>query len=187
MNIPNVFAGDAFNIDANLSKTQSIFKTNDTDMWYEFPDNYQFDLSNSTLVCPSNECKTILDVSSILVSDMVMGIHGSLTLVDDKTNGHFDPKKQNLIESMGFSFSCKYQDIQEDPVKKTTKYICSELDNGSITRTYNDTTYPYKFTATFELPSKHLVLNATEAHENPYLLFSGHLVYIDENGKEQVK
>jgi hypothetical protein len=53
---------------------------------------------------------------------------------------------------------------------------------------FNDTTYPYTFTATFELPSRHLVLNATEAHEKPYLLFSGgHLVFRNEDGNIQVK
>jgi hypothetical protein len=31
------------------------------------------------------------------------------------------------------------------------------------------------------------VLNATEVHENPYLFFSGHLVFRDEDGKIEVK
>jgi len=88
---------------------------------------------------------------------------------------------------MYFDFTCSYQDIQEDLAKKTTKYICSEPQDGSIRRNFNDTTYPYTFTATFELPSRHLVLNATEAHENPYILFSGNLVFKNERGEIEVK
>jgi hypothetical protein len=86
--------------------------------------------------------------------------------------------------------SCRYQDIQEDPVKKTTKYICSDLPDGSIRRSFNDTTCPYKFTATFELPSRHLVINATEAHESPYIIVfgsNGHIVFRNEDGKIEVK
>jgi hypothetical protein len=88
---------------------------------------------------------------------------------------------------MDFDFTCKYQDIQEDVAKKTTKYVCSEPQDGSIRRMFNDTTYLYTFTATFELPSRHLILNATEAHENPYLLYSGNLVFKNEDGKIEVK
>jgi hypothetical protein len=61
------------------------------------------------------------------------------------------------------------------------------VQDGSIGRNFNDTTYPYTFTATFELQSRHLVLNATEEHENPYFLFSGNLVFRNEDGKIEVK
>jgi hypothetical protein len=79
-----------------------------------------------------------------------------------KVNGQYTPKKKDLIEQMNFDFTCNYQDIQENLLKKTTKYICSEPQEGSITRLFNGTTYPYTFTATFELPLRHLVINATE-------------------------
>jgi hypothetical protein len=187
ISVPSAFAGDTFNIDVNLSKSDSMFKSDDDDKWYQFPDDYQLDFSNSSLVCPSNQCKTTLDVHSFLVGDSAMSMVANLQLVDDGTNGHLTPKKQKLIEKMQFSFSCKYQDIQEDLMKKTTKYICSEPDDATISRNYNDTTYPYKFTATFELPSRHLVINANEAHENPYFMYSGDLVFKDEDGKLQVK
>jgi hypothetical protein len=88
---------------------------------------------------------------------------------------------------MNFDFQCNFQDIKEDTAKKTSKYICSDPQDGSIRRNFNDTTYPYKFTATFELPSRHLILNATEEHENPYLLYSGNLVFRNENGETEVK
>ncbi len=90
---------------------------------------------------------------------------------------------------MYIAFGCNYQDIQEDPVKKTTKYICPEPKNvyAYMKRYFNDTLYPYKFSATYELPSRRLVLNATEAHEQTLFVTPGNLVYRDEDGKIQVK
>jgi len=92
---------------------------------------------------------------------------------------------------MNFNFNCRYQDIKEDSAEKTTKYICSEPQDGSIRRTFNQTSYPYKFTATFELPSRHLVINATEAHEYPYIVLFGssneHTVFRNTDGKIEVK
>jgi len=181
-------SGVTFNIDVNLSKGKPspiITSSEDHSVWYELVDNNQLDVSSSSIVCPSNECKmtSYADRMIFISSDDYMALAGKFNLVDDNTNGQFNPKKQKLIEQMDFDFTCKYQDIQEDAAKKTTKYICSEPQDGSIRRMFNDTTYPYTFTATFELPSRHLVLNATEAHENPYLLFSGgHLVFRNEDG-----
>jgi hypothetical protein len=77
--------------------------------------------------------------------------------------------------------------LEEDSAKKTTKYICSDPQDGSIRRTFNDTTYPYTFTATFELPSRHLVLNATEAHEQTLFVTPGHVVFKDGDGKIEVR
>ena len=193
--VSSAFAGDGFSIDVNLSEGKPspiIFENESKDsVWYELPDeeNYQLDVSNSSIVCPSNQCRTAsyTDKMIFISSDNYMALAGGFNLVDDQTNGHFTPKKQKLIEQMYFDFTCNYQDIQEDLAKETTKYICSEPQDGSIRRTFNDTTYPYTFTATFELPSRHLVLNTTEVHENPYLLFSGHLVFRDEDGKIVVK
>jgi hypothetical protein len=122
-------------------------------------------------------------------NDNSMSLYGDFNLVDEQSNGHFSPKKQNLVEKMDISFGCDYTDIQEDPVKKTTKYICSEQQNiyPLIGRSFNDTVYPYRFTATFELPSRHLVINATEAHEEIFHVSPGHLVFRNESGKIEVK
>lgn len=55
--------GDAFNVDVNLSKgnpSPIIFENESNDsVWYELPDeeNYQLDVSNSSIVCPSNQCR----------------------------------------------------------------------------------------------------------------------------------
>lgn len=185
-------AKDSFNIDVNLSKGKpSPIKTSSEDrsVWYELVDNNQLDVSNSSIVCPSNECKmtSYADRMIFISGDDYMALAGNFNLVDDKSNGHLTPKKQKLIEQMNFDFQCKFQDIKEDTAKKTSKYICSDPQEGSIRRNFNDTTYPYKFTATFELPSRHLILNATEEHENPYLLYSGNLVFRNENGETEVK
>ena len=156
---------DTFNIDVVLSKTESFLK----DAMYKFPDNYQLDLSNSSIVCPSNDCKTAIKLITFTLDEesSVMAAIGNFNLVDDISNGHLTPKKQKLIEQMFIDFGCKLSDIQEDIKKKTTKYICSppNTQDLKITRNFNSTHYFYIFNASFELPSRHLVLNATEMHE----------------------
>jgi len=114
---------------------------------------------------------------------------GDFALVDDNSNGHFSPKKQNLVEQMSIDFGCSFSDIQEDTKNKITKYICSpsDRDNLDITRNFNSTHYPYRITASFELPSRHLVLNATEEHELPRFAYGGHAVFKDQEGKIVVK
>lgn len=186
------FAKDSFNVDVFLSKGKPspiVTSEDDHSVWYELVDNNQLDISNSSIVCPSNQCKMMAyaDRMIFIGADDYMALAGGFNLVDVESNGHFNAKKQKLVEQMNFDFACHYQDIQEDSVKNTTNYICSDPDNGSIRRNFNDTTYPYKFTATFELPSRHLVMNATEAHENPYFAYSGHLVFKNEYGKIQAK
>lgn len=177
---------DTFNVDVYLSEgTPSPIKTSEDDdsEWHELVNNNQLDISNSSIVCPSNHCKmkSYADKMIFIRSDDYMALAGKFDLVDDQSNGQFNPKKQELIEQMDFDFRCNYQDIQEDSAKKTTKYICSDPQDGSIRRMFNDTTYPYTFTATFELPSRHFILNATETHDNPYLMFSGNLVFRNQD------
>ena len=95
--------------------------------WYDLPEkgNYQFDVSNSSLVCPSNQCKitSYADKMIFITGDNYMALAGNFNLVDDKSNEHLTPKKQKLIEQMNFDFQCNFQDIKEDLAKKTTKYI----------------------------------------------------------------
>lgn len=139
---------DSFIVDVILSKGKpSPIKTSseDNSVWYELIDNNQLDVSNSSIVCPSNQCKmtSYADKMIFISGDDYMALAGGFNLVDDQSNGQFNPKKQKLIEQMNFNFNCRYQDIQEDPTKKTTKYICSEPQEGSIRRTFNQTTYPY--------------------------------------------
>jgi len=167
ISVPSVFAGNTFNVDVKLSKgSSSPIKTSSEDhsVWYELIDNNQLGVSNSSLVCPSNDCKmtAYADRMIFISSDNYMSLAGKFNLEDDKSNGHFTPKKKNLVEQMDFEFTCNYQDIQENLTKKTTKYICSDPQDGYIRRLFNDTTYPYTFTASFELPSRHLLINATE-------------------------
>jgi len=187
MNIPNVFAGDSFHIDANLENNRHFPKGSN---WYAIPLN-NLNLSNSSVVCPSNDCKTTV-IDGLLTLDKngskMVVVSGDFRLVDNKTNGHFGPEKQNLIEKMDFSFVCGFSDIQEDTAKGTVKYICSPTSRHiglDIVRSYNLTHYPYNFAATFELPSKHLVVNATEDHE-PRLRIV-HQTFIDKDGKIQAK
>ena len=173
---------DTFNIDTILSKNP-----------YAFTDNDPLDLSNSDIVCPSNNCKTIPEFAGFAVLTIdegasFMAMNGFFNLVDDMSNGKLGPKKQKLIEQMDFGFTCSFSDIREDPKNKTTKYICSRPDRDyfDIERKFNSTKYIYRFTASFELPSRHFVLNATEAHENLYPLI-GHQVFRNETGQIVVK
>jgi len=51
---------DNFKVDVILSKGKpSPIKTSseDSSVWYELVDNNQLDISNSSIVCPSNQCK----------------------------------------------------------------------------------------------------------------------------------
>ena len=153
---------DTFNIDVVLSKRSTFLPY----PVYKFPDNYQLDLSNSSIVCPSNDCKTEIKLITITLdenSSTLVGL-GDFSLVDDISNGHLTPKKQKLVEQIFIDFGCKLSDIQEDTKKKTANYICSAPNSQDlkITRKFNSTYYPYTFNASFELPSRHLVLNATE-------------------------
>jgi hypothetical protein len=165
--VPSAFAGDSFNIDVNLTEYNPYTARVENPNWYKPDKNYNLDISNSSIVCPSNQCKGIPDEITLILKpdDNAMSLLGKFKLVDDKTNGHFTPKKQKLVEGMNMNFFCTFNDIQEDIAKNITKYICSEPKNtiiAYITRVFNNTNYPYTFTATFETPSGHLVLNATE-------------------------
>ncbi len=181
--------GDTFNIEVKLIK-HKLFSD---DNWFQFPEDYQLNVSNSSLICPSNNCKSNLKFENGSTSTLVleegtnsMVIIGDFRLVDDQSNGHLTPKKQNLIEQMTYDWGCQFSDIQEDTKSKTTKYICSNPDNEIIIRKFNSTYYPYKITASFELPSRHLVLNATETHGQT-LYSSGHTVFRNADGKIEVK
>ena len=178
---------DTFNIDVILSKAPSFLNTDK----YKFPDNYQLDLSNSSIVCPSNDCKTKIKLLTLGLDEesSTMVSVGDFNLVDDISNGHLSPKKQKLIEQMSIDFGCSFSDIQEDTKNNTTKYICSQPHRNDlgITRNFNSTHYPYRFAASFELPSRHLVLNANEEHEFPRFGYGGHAVFRNETGKIEVK
>lgn len=142
---PFVFAirtvNDTFNIDANLKDRRAgLLQFNENDTWYEFPKNYELDVKNSSIVCPSNDCKSTSDLAFIIhEDDRYMSLAGDLKLVDEQSNGQLTPKKQKLVEQMSFTFICYFQDIQEDVVKNTTKYICSEPASGNMGRDYNHT------------------------------------------------
>ena len=180
---------DTFKIDTVLSKNPISYADAGT---YKFTKGSQLELSNSDIVCPSNNCKTTLKDEGFTSSPILsvseesgrtLIAFGDFSLIDDKSNGQLSPKKQKLVEEMSINFGCTYNDIQEDTKNKTTKYICSEPDNIlSLTRKFNSTTYNYIYTASFELPSRHLVLNATEDHD-AYVITSGDRVFRNQTGQ----
>lgn len=146
---------------------------------YYLPKDGIFVISDNNDVCPSNQCKLIpknlgcsSSPSGMFITFSEEGnsksMAGCYRLQDDITNGHFTPKKQELVEGVHFYFRCSFDDIQEDLKNGTAKYICSdEYALSGASRTFNNTDYPYTFSASFELPSRHFVLNATELTGNP--------------------
>jgi hypothetical protein len=93
-------SGDTFKIDVNLSKGRPspiITSSEDHAVWYELADNNQLDVSNSSVVCPSNECKmtSYADRMIFISSDDYMALAGKFNLVDDNSNGQFNPKNKN--------------------------------------------------------------------------------------------
>jgi hypothetical protein len=161
----NAYAG-TIRIDGFLEVPDRISKT------YDFPKGGLFELSNNNTVCPSNQCKLIPNtkVTStpsgmyLASNENGMMLTGFYRLQDNITNAHFTHKKQKLVEGVDFMFSCVFDDIQENLKNGTTKYLCSDKSTlfGAATRSFNNTNYPYNFSASFELPSRHFVLNAEE-------------------------
>ncbi len=162
--IASGYAQNSFHVDVKLLYDKTFYGE-----WYKLPD-HGLDVSNSSSVCPSANCKVVndkrpLDLTFILTEkDNFMDLLGKFHLNDDITNGHFGPKKQNLVEVMSASFSCHFNDIQEDTANNKVKYICYD-GSGDFVRDYNFTRYKYRFNASFELPSKRYVLNATQSNE----------------------
>ena len=167
----------SLNVNANAGtiRIEGILDEPDrTSKTYGFPKDGVFEISNNSKICPSNQCELIPNTRVVTSTPTgmflafsedgnAMTLAGYYRLQDDITNGHFTPKKQKLVEDVSFLFLCTFDDIQEDLENGTTKYLCS--DQHAIfgaTRTFNHTTYPYTFSASFELPSRHYVLNAEE-------------------------
>ena len=162
----NAYAG-TIRIEGILDEPDRITET------YDFPEDGIFEISNDSKICPSNECKLIPN-NKITSSPTgmflafseegnAMTLGGYYRLQDDITNNHFTPKKQKLVEDVNFLFLCTFDDIQENLENGTTKYLCSdEYAIFGANRSFNNTAYPYIFSASFELPSRHFVLNAEE-------------------------
>ena len=186
--LPSAFSKDTFNIDAKLLEYELF-----GDLAGKFPENYELDLSNSSIVCPSNDCKAVIKDFSVIVNEDSSSLTatGEFNIVDDGSNGHLTPKKRNLVEQSLFRYTCGLSDIQEDIVKKTTKYICAEPQVDDILRNFNNTHYPYTVTSSFELPSRHLVINAIELHQDPGFLYlfadDQRTVFRNESGDIEVK
>ena len=115
---------ESFNIDVKLLKHKSVYWY----YWFDFPEDYQLNLSNWTLVCPSSACKSIMKgeiLSPRLILDQYpnfMHLLGDFKLVDDISNGHLSANKQELVEHVSFEFSCDFSDIRsEDSYKQTNE------------------------------------------------------------------
>ncbi len=129
-------------------------------------------ISNSSFgvgskICPSNDCKMVIEEPIGITLELqlpdTMLISNHFRLQDNASNGHFDSKKKALVENVDIFSLCSINDAKEDPVTKTTKYHCGAENSILFTREFNHTAYNYKpAVITFELPSKHLVIQALE-------------------------
>ncbi len=124
-----------------------------------------FSFVNGSKICPSNQCKVItnnINPIELFLSNTSMMISGSFRLQDNTSNGHFTPKMQVLVDVNMFS-SCHLNDVKENLLKRKTLYNCGDKSSLLFTRTFNHTTYSYDpVVMTFELPSKHLIIQAEE-------------------------
>lgn len=135
---------------------------------YGLPEGFisDFNFSNRSKICPSNHCKPFnlpLGIT-FLNTDTTLNLGGQIRLQDNVSNGHFIPKKQALVENIGVSAWCQINDIKEDLKKGTSKYICNpNVGYLFFSRSFNNSQYDYDLqNMTFELPSKHLIIEAQE-------------------------
>ncbi len=93
-------AGDAFNVDRKLWRYDTLGENIENESWSAFPVSNVLNISNSSLVCPSNQCKITEDEMTFNTDDNkdFMKLVGDFNLVDEQSNGHLGPKKQNLVE-----------------------------------------------------------------------------------------
>ena len=159
-----VMGSESFHIDTTLKEGLKI----GSKVRYHFPaptDN-TINLSNSKAVCPSKNCvvkfNSPYDLSlSFDKNSSYMSLDGYFRLQDNQTNGHFSPEIQHLVENMRIWFGCGVNDVIE--VHGRTKYTCIAEDTGAtLARVFNSSISNYNYSTSFELPSMHFVLNATE-------------------------
>jgi hypothetical protein len=154
----NALKIEGFTIDADLKKSKFV------DGVYDIPSSTVINLSDEKQLCPSGQCQVILGDNiggtglDLLEEQNFMNFWLDARLKDDITHADLTPKKQKLVEEISGMFACSFNDIIEENGK--TKYICND-HSGGITIKHNSTSFPYTFSASFELPSRHLSLNAS--------------------------
>ncbi len=153
-----VFAQGKLTMDSILSTAFS------DDYFYSKHTIFNFTKGNS--ICPSDDCKVILDSStdSMLFqldnNSNMMVLVIKIRLQDDSSNHQFTPKKQILVENVDIGATCFINDIQEG--KGNTRYVCNS-GSVNLNRVFNHTSYDYNLdNMTFDLPSRHLVIQAQE-------------------------
>ncbi len=155
-----VCAQGTITIDTKLVKTQISNNT------YIFPPTFSLK-SKDSRVCPSDHCVGViekdnaLDGISMSLDNKTMNILGLFQLKDHATDGQLAPKDQILLENLAVYISCSKIDVSQDQKTRNTKYICPK-DYRYFRRTFNDTYYPLNVSASFDMPTKELTINATE-------------------------
>jgi len=150
---PNVFAEDTLKIDTILK--------HDFDTYYKFPKQTELILSGNHDMCPKNDCKMVFDK----YVDAYIGTGVTLNALPNNMtmNGYLKltgSGKDNSI--MGLTFKCEPINVEENAKLGTTKYICPK-GSGWIIPENKDVEYDYDYSASFELPSGHFILNGTNS------------------------
>jgi len=151
INVPNVVGEDTLKIDTILD--------HDFDTHYNFPKQTQLDLTGNHDMCPSNDCKMIYDKS---VEEFI-GTGITLNAEPNKmtVNGWFKLKGAEDKWIIGLLFKCEPIDIEKNAKLGTTKYVCNGGSGSFLPEDESLGAYNYDFSASFELPSRHFILNGT--------------------------
>jgi hypothetical protein len=167
----NVSAQSKLRLDAILPEEISAGDpSSDNSHFYTSPPAWKLkaNITGAGKICPSNYCKMVDDEStnglSLATQPTSMRFWGDFRLMDNVSNSKLTPMKKALVENIVIESSCDIIDIQEDQNSNTTKYICGKsTDYIPLIRKLNDTNYTFRnMSLIFELPSRHLVVEAIE-------------------------
>jgi len=156
INIPIAFGQE--DVEDTL-KIDTILKQG-VETYYVFPKQTPLTLTGEQEMCPSNNCKMIFDKSiedfgsdgislSLVPENNTMNVFGYLKLKGGADKGVLD-----------IGFECDISNIEKNAKLGTTKYVCSDASGWFIPEDI-DKQYNYDYSASFELPSRHFILNGT--------------------------
>lgn len=167
----NVYSQSKLKIDLMLPKASELPPTPGESSSHFFVNTPKwsgnFSLTGAGKICPSGNCKGIIDNSAtgLLLSVEPTNIRfWGVRLLDNDSNSKFSPMKRALVENIRVESTCNLIDIKEDQSANSTTYICGkDSDDILLVRNINDTNYFFvDYKMSLELPSRHLLVNATE-------------------------
>ena len=166
----NVFGASKFRLEGTLIDDPLMTTDN-----YYILKSANISLTKGSKLCPSDSCVITIaplkdlsfSLSPLETQVEKLQVSGDIRISDNVSNSKFTPLKKALVENVHLGTICTMRDIQEDQATNRTKYICgTNPDLLALTRVFNDTNQLYHdVTMSFELPSKHITLEATEGYQ----------------------